>query len=124
MTPNNNKMQKVHIIGDRALIKPTKEEKITKSGLFLPPGYKEKEEVQRGYIIKTGPGYPIPNINDDTDNLWKQSDNMQRYMPLQVQESDLALFLQRNSVEIIYDDERYFIVNQHNILLVERDLDV
>jgi co-chaperonin GroES (HSP10) len=114
-------MDKVHIIGDRALIKPVKEEKATKSGLLLPPGYKEKEEVQKGYIIKIGPGYPIPNINDDTDNHWKQSDNMQRYMPLQVQEGDLALFLQRNSVEILYDDEKYFIVNQHNILLVERD---
>ena len=114
-------MEKVHIIGDRALIKPVKEDKTTKSGLLLPPGYKEKEEVQKGYIIKIGPGYPIPNINDDSDSLWKQSDNMQRYMPLQVKEGDLALFLQRNSVEIIYDDERYFIVNQHNILLVERD---
>jgi chaperonin GroES len=44
------------VVGDRLLIKPKTLTNKTKSGLFLPPGYKEREEIQTGYIIKCGPG--------------------------------------------------------------------
>lgn len=115
------RIEHLHVIGDRVLIKPAKEESRTKSGLFLPPGYKEKEEVQSGYVVKVGPGYPIPDVGEDDDEAWKRTGKQQRYMPLQVRPGDMALFLQKGAVEIIYKDEKYFIVNQHNILLVERD---
>lgn len=108
------------VVGDRLLIKPKSLTNKTKSGLFLPPGYKEKEEIQTGYIIKCGPGYPIPMPSEE-DEPWKQSDDKIKYIPLQAKVGDLAIFMQKGAIEIVYNDEKYFIVPQHSILLLERD---
>ena len=88
---------------------------------MLPPGYKEKEDVQSGYVIKVGPGYPIPIPADDADEPWKNADEKIRYVPLQAKEGDLAIFLQKGAVEVIYENEKYYIVPQYSILLLERD---
>lgn len=109
------------VVGDRVLIKPKKMSNKSKSGLFLPPGYQEKEEVQMGYIVKCGPGYPIPSVNDEADESWKRGNEEAKYIPLQAKEGDLAIFLQKNAIEIIFNDERFFIVPQGSILLLERD---
>ena len=112
------------VVGDRVLIKPSSPSKKTKGGLFLPPGYSEKEEIQTGYVLKTGPGYPIP-LSEDTDEPWKaqHSDNV-RYIPLQVRTGDHAIFLLKGAFEIAYHGEKYFIVPQHSILLIERPEDI
>lgn len=115
----DNKWKKLIVVGDRVLIKPKKEAEKTNSGLFLPPGVQEKEKIQSGYVIKTGPGYPIPTT--DEDDLWKGKENQVRYMPLQAEEGDLAIFLQKGAVEIMYENERYFIVPQASILMLERE---
>ena len=112
-------LDKIVVVGDRVLIQQGTAAQRTKSGLFLPAGYQEKEEVQSGYIIKCGPGYALPNINDDEP--WKTNDKEPRYLPLQVQPGDLAIFMQKGAVEIKYNGEKYFIVPQSAILLVERD---
>lgn len=114
-------LSKLIVVGDRVLIKPLKLSEKTKGGLFLPPGYKEKDEIQTGYILKAGPGYPIPMPGDSFDEPWKKSDEKIQYVPLQAQEGDLAIFLQKGAIEIMYRDEKYFIVPQHSILLLERD---
>ncbi len=88
------------VVGDRVLIKPKKLSSKSKGGLFLPPGYKEKEELQTGYVIKTGPGFPIPMPSDNKDEPWKQTDEKIQYVPLQAQEGDLAIFLQKGAIEI------------------------
>ena len=48
------------IVGDRVLIRPKQPSEKTTSGLYLPPGVHEKEKVQTGYVVKVGPGYPVP----------------------------------------------------------------
>ena len=45
---SNNKLKNLIVVGDRVLIKPKKETEKTDSGIFLPPGVKEKERVQSG----------------------------------------------------------------------------
>lgn len=116
-------LSKLIVVGDRVLIKPKKLSEKTKGGLLLPPGYKEKEEIQTGYVIKTGPGYPIP-LPTDSEDSWKKPDDKVQYVPLQAQRGDLAIFLQKNAIEIVYNEEKYFIVPQHAILLLERDEDL
>lgn len=116
----NSNLSSVHPIGDRVLISVSKETSRTKSGLLLPPGYSEKEEVMSGYIIKVGPGYPIPFPSDTDEESWKKNSN-QQYIPLQVKEGDFALFLKQGAIEVVYNEKKYFIVNQNNILLIERD---
>ena len=69
----DNRLKKLIVVGDRVLIKPKKQNDRTDSGLYLPPGVHEKEKVQSGYIMKTGPGYPIPLPVDD-DEPWKEAD--------------------------------------------------
>lgn len=122
VTPDK-KWRKLIVVGDRVLIKPKKQSEKTSSGLFLPPGVQEKEKIQSGYIIKTGPGYPIPLPSDD-EELWKGKEEQIKYVPLQAQEGDLAIFLQKGAVEVIYEDEKYFIVPQASILMLEREEDI
>ena len=119
----SNWLKKLIVVGDRVLIKPKSEDSKTSGGLYLPPGYKEKEEVQSGYVMKTGPGYPIPVPNDDVDEPWKPKDENIQYIPLQVQVGDLAIFLKKGAVEVHYQGEEYYIVSQYSILLLERDED-
>lgn len=117
----NNIFKNLIVVGDRLLIKPETGDSKTKGGLFLPPGYKEKEEVRSGYVIKTGPGYPIPLPGDEADEPWKNVDDKIKYIPLQAREGDKAIFIQKGAVEVIFEGEKYFVVPQHSILLLERD---
>ena len=121
LTPDN-RLKKLVVIGDRVLIKPTRPDERTASGLYLPPGVQEKEKVQQGYVIKTGPGYAIPMPIDDEP--WKQDDDQVKYVPLQAREGDLAIFLLSGATEVMYENERYFIVPQSVILMLEREEDL
>ncbi len=114
-----NSVDKFIIIGDRVLVKPREMETHTKSGLVLPATVKEKEEIQSGYIIKTGPGYPV--ATPDTDESWKQGSNSTTYMGMQAMEGDLAIFLKDRAHEIEFENERFLIIPHAAILLLIRD---
>jgi chaperonin GroES len=122
ITPDN-KLKKLIVVGDRVLIKPTKQTDKTASGLYLPPGVQEKEKIQSGFVIKVGPGYPLP-LPADEDDVWKGKEDLVKYFPLQAQEGDLAIFLQKGAIEVIYEEEKYFIVPQASILMLEREEDL
>ncbi len=113
-------LEKFVVIGDRVLIKPKSPQEKTKSGLYLPPGVQEKEKIQSGYVLKVGPGYPIPAIQD-IDEPWKDKSDDVKYVPLQPKAGDLAVYLQGNSYEIEFKNERYVIVPHSAILLLIRD---
>lgn len=121
ITPDN-KLKKLIVIGDRVLIKPARPDERTSSGLYLPPGVQEKEKVQQGYVIKTGPGYALPVPVEDEP--WKQAEEQVKYLPLQAREGDLAIFLLSGATEVEYASEKYFIVPQQAILLLEREEDL
>ncbi|KPQ11434.1 MAG: Co-chaperonin GroES (HSP10) [Algoriphagus marincola HL-49] len=119
----DNKLKKLIVVGDRVLIRLKKPNEKTSSGLYLPPGVHEKQKVQQGYIIKTGPGYPIPMPVDDHEP-WMDSDEKVKYVPLQAKEGDLAIFLLSGAHEVIYEGEKYYIVSQGAILMLEREQDL
>lgn len=118
LVKNEGDIKDLIVVGDRVLIKPQNVSEKTRSGLYLPPGVQEKEIVQYGYVVKVGPGYPIPEIAGD-EEPWKEQKI--KYLPLQTKVGDLAIYLQKNAFEIVYDNEKYFIVPQSSILLLERD---
>ncbi len=120
LTPDN-KLKKLIVIGDRVLIKPQQPNDRTSTGLYLPPGVQEKEKVQQGIVIKTGPGYVIPLPVED--ELWKNEEEKVKYVPLQAREGDLAIFILSGATEVMYEGEKYFIVPQSAILMLERDED-
>lgn len=70
--------------------------------------------------MKTGPGYPIP-LPSEEDESWKGHDDQVKYVPLQAQEGDLAIFLQKGAFEVMYEGDKYFIVPQSSILMLERE---
>lgn len=108
------------VVGDRVLIKPKNPEERTKTGLLLPPGVQEKQKAQCGYVVKVGPGYPIPSIGD-TDEPWKTAKDRAQYFPLQAQIGDLAVFLHDNAIEVEFNNDKYVIVPFAAILLLFRD---
>jgi co-chaperonin GroES (HSP10) len=119
---SDNKLKKLIIIGDRVLIRPTRPNERTQTGLYLPPGVQEKEKVQQGYVIKIGPGYALPMPPEEES--WKVHEEQVKYIPLQAKEGDLAIFLLSGATEIMYQDEKYFIVPQGAILMLEREEDL
>jgi chaperonin GroES len=117
-----NRLKKLIVIGDRLLIKPLRGDERTASGLYLPPGVQEREKVQQGYVIKTGPGYAIPMPVEEES--WKADEEKVKYIPLQAKEGDLAVFLVSGATEVMYENEKYFIVPQSAILMLEREEDL
>lgn len=120
LTPGN-KLKKLIVIGDRVMIRPSKPDERTQSGLYLPPGVQEREKVQQGTVIRTGPGYvvPVPVENEP----WQNEEEQIKYIPLQAREGDLAIFLLNGATEILYQGEKYYIVPQSAILMLEREDD-
>ncbi len=117
-----NKLRKLILVGDKVLVKPKEFKDKTKSGLYLPQGVLEKEAVQTGTIVQVGPGYPIPSFEDDSES-WKPNSSQLKYLPLQAEEGDVAIFLQKGAYEVEYDNEKYLIVPHHAILMLVRDED-
>jgi chaperonin GroES len=113
-------LAKLIVVGDRVLIKPVSDQEKTRSGLYLPPGIHEKEKVHSGYVVKVGPGYPIPAVTD-ADQPWKDKNDEIKYVPLQPKEGDLAVYLQSNAFHVDFKKEKYVIVAQSAVLLLIRD---
>jgi len=117
---DNKELDKFLMIGDKVLVKPTNPQGKTKSGLLLPPTVQEGERLQTGYIIKAGPGIPIPSHSDDYE-VWKKKEDNATYIPLQVKEGDFAVYLQNAGYEIQINDEKYLILPHSSILMLVRD---
>lgn len=112
---------KLIVVGDRVLIKPDDDKEKTNTGLYLPPTVSEKEKVQGGYVVKTGPGYPVPNLDALDEEIWAESKKEIKYIPLQAEEGDYALFLRKSAIEIEFEGQKYLIVSQSAILVLVRD---
>ena len=110
------------IIGDKVLLLPDTDKDRTEHGLYLPPNVKEKEKVQSGYVVKVGPGYPVPNPHFIDEEPWSTTPkDPVKYMPLQAEEGDYAIFLRDQAIEIEYDSKKYLIIQQSAILMLIRN---
>lgn len=116
-------LEKFIMVGDRVLVKPKNPKTKTKSGLYLPPTVQENEKVQSGYIVKVGPGYPIPAMTDE-DEPWKSQKEDVKYVPLQANVGDLAIYLAKSGFEIEFNKEKYIILPHSSILMIIRDEDL
>lgn len=112
--------KKIFLVGDRVLIEPDKEQERSAHGLYLPPGVREKEKVQSGTIIKIGPGYPVVNPNFIDQESWSTPKDPVKYIPLQAEEGDYALFLRDAAIGIEFEGKEYLIVQQSHLLMLIR----
>jgi chaperonin GroES len=115
----NDVLNKFVVLGDRLLVKPKSDDQKTDSGLYLPPGVKEKEKIQSAYVLKIGPGYAV--APKDSENPWEGQKKEVQYIPLEAHPGDLAIYLQHQSYEIEYEKEKYVIIPQSAVLLIIRE---
>ena len=99
-------MKRLIVVGDRVLIQPQEGEDRTKVGLYLPP--------------TVGPGTPISAPTDLDEEPWKIASGEPRYMPVQAEVGDYAIFFRKASVEISFEGEKYLVVPQAAILALVR----
>lgn len=118
----NNKQ--LLVVGDRVLIAPEDGEERSKVGLYLPPTAVDNQAVQGGRIVATGPGQPMPDLSSDgADEPWRIGESVRgaRYVPMQAQSGDYALFFRKAAVEITFESDRFLVVPQAAILALVRD---
>ncbi len=111
------------VTGDRVLIQPDKSEERTKVGLYLPQTVKDKEDVIGGKVVQTGPGIPLADPADLSEEPWKSNRKEMKFLPVQAKPGDYALFLQKAGIEIKYRGEKYIIIPQSAILILIREED-
>ncbi|HTR20151.1 MAG TPA: co-chaperone GroES family protein [Gemmatimonadales bacterium] len=108
------------VVGDRVLIAPEVGEERTNVGLYLPATAIESRQVQGGKIVATGPGTPMTEPTSMDDEPWKIRSGEVKYLPMQAEVGDYALFFRKASVEITFEDKSYLVVPQAAILVLVR----
>ncbi len=89
-------------INDQVVVKLTKQEEKTASGILLP-GTASKEKPQTGLVVAVGTGKLLDNGNK---------------IPLEVKEGDKVLFAKYSGSEIKYEDCDYLILKERDILAI------
>ena len=112
--------KEIILIGDKVLVEPDEGEGMTEAGLYLPQTIKDKEKVCTGKIVKVGPGYPVPDPQALEQEPWAQKEKKYKYFPLQAHEGDYCMFLKDQSVEIEFENKKFFVVPHSTILLLVR----
>jgi len=90
---------KIRPLDDRVLIRPSKAEDKTASGIFLPESAKEKPMT--GKVVAVGPG--------------KLTDDGQR-TTTSVKKGDTILFGKYSGTELEIDDEQHMILKESELL--------
>jgi chaperonin GroES len=122
LTQSDSKRNKqLLVVGDRILILPDEAKARTDFGLYLPQGVEEKEKIHGGFVVKVGPGYPLPDPGTDSDAPWSSSNVEPKYLPLQFEEGDYVIFMRKSALEVEYEGKKYMIMPQSAILLIIRD---
>jgi co-chaperonin GroES (HSP10) len=108
------------VVGDRVLVTPEEGEERTAVGLYLPSTAIDRQAVQSGRIVATGPGTAVPDFTGNEEEPWKVTGEPTRYVPMQAQIGDFALFFRKAAVEITFEEKRYLVVPQAAILVLVR----
>lgn len=111
------------VVGDRVLIEPEEGEERTRVGLYLPASAVDRQSVQGGRVIATGPGTPIGAPTELDEEPWKIGSGEARYLPVQARVGDFAIFFRKAAVEISFEGKEYLVVPQAAILTLVRDGD-
>jgi len=89
-------------LADRVVVKPLKEDEVTKSGIVLPDSAKD-EKPEKGEVTAVGEGRLL--------------DNGQR-APMDVKVGDQVIFTKYGPDEVKVDDEELLVIKQEDILAV------
>ena len=120
-----DRKKRLIVVGDRVLIQPEEGEDRTKVGLYLPATAVDAQAVQGGTVIATGPGNPVSAPTELDEEPWKIGGGIggAKYVPLQAEIGDYAIFFRRAAVEITFEGSTYLVVPQAAILTLVREDD-
>jgi co-chaperonin GroES (HSP10) len=113
--------KKLIVVGDRILVRPEEGEERTRTGLYLPQTAVSARVATGGWVVAVGPGLPIPEPADLYEESWQDDMPQARYVPMQAQEGDYALFLRKAAVEITFEKQSYLIVPNSAVLVLVRE---
>lgn len=115
-------VKQLMVVGDRVLIRPEEGEERSRVGLYLPPSAVDNQAIQGGSVVATGPGTPISPPTELGDEPWKMgSSGEARYLPVQAEVGDYAIFFRRAAVEITFEGTKYLVVPLAAILVLVRE---
>jgi len=86
-------------LGDKVIVKPSKGEEKTKSGIVLPDSAKDKPN--EGEVVAAGPG--------------KKTDEG-KVIPLDIKKGDIVVYTSYSGTKIKINDEEYLIISESDIL--------
>jgi hypothetical protein len=81
----------------------------------------EKEAVQSGVVVAIGPGLPLAPPSDDDQEPWKRARQEPRFLPMQVEIGDYAVFFRKAAIEITFEGSRYLVVPHAALLVLVRE---
>ena len=113
--------KKLIVVGDRLLVRSEAGEERTRTGLYLPQTAVSARLAQGGWVVSVGPGLPIPDPLEVSEEPWQKHSQEPRYLPLQAQEGDFVLFLRKAAVEITFEKQNYLIVPNSAVLVLVRE---
>jgi chaperonin GroES len=116
-------LKRLVVVGDRVLITPEAGEERTTVGLYLPATAVESRQVQGGRIVATGPGTPMTEPASMDDEPWKIRGPDVKYLPMQADVGDYALFFRKAAVELTFEGKTYLVVPQAAILVLVKEED-
>lgn len=90
-----NYMMQIKPLGDRVLVKPVKEEEVTKSGIVLPDTV-DKEKKAEGEIVAIGEGDKVKKLH--------------------LKVGDKVLFGKYSGDDVEIDDDEYKILSHEDVL--------
>lgn len=91
---------KIKPLNDKVVVKPLKQEEVTKSGIVLPDSARE-EKPEQGEVVAVGPGKML-----DTGARSQMS----------VKEGDKVLFTKYSPDEVEIEKEKFLIIEEEKIL--------
>ena len=99
MTTKAKTATRLHPLDDRIVVKPIKQEEVTKGGIILPDTAKEKP--QEGEVIAVGPG----KLTEDGTRI-----------EMEIKKGDKVMYAKYSGTEIKLDDEELLIMREGDVL--------
>ncbi|MFO0702291.1 MAG: co-chaperone GroES [Candidatus Andersenbacteria bacterium] len=94
--------KKLRPLGDKIVLRPSKEEEKTKSGIVLP-ATASKEKPEQGEVVAVGPG----RLNDEG-----------KVVPMSVKVGDTVVFQKYGPTEVDVEGEELLVVAESDILAI------
>ncbi len=101
MTTSAKSATDLRPMGDRVVVRPSEQEGVTKSGIFLPDTAQERP--QQGKVVAAGPGRMLKNG---------------KRIEMEVKPGDIVIYSKYAGTEVEVQDEELLVLGANDVLAV------